>query len=72
MKRDDRDWVRSFGLFSVVVADLIICSGVGVGIGYWAWKHWGAPWWVILVSSTLGLVVAFYRLYRISQLGDKT
>ncbi len=67
---DRKNWIRSLALFSYILGDLIACSGLGIGAGYWAWKHWGAPFWVIILTSMTGLGLAFYRLYRASQLGD--
>jgi hypothetical protein len=67
---DQKSWVKSLSLFSFIIADLLVCSGLGVGAGYWAWKHWGAPFWVIILTSMVGLGVAFYRLYLASIAGD--
>ena len=59
--------LRSLGLFAVIVSDLVGCTGAGILIGYWAWSKWGAPWWVLLLTSMAGLVLAFYRLYLASK-----
>jgi hypothetical protein len=67
---DRKNWIRSLGLFTYIIGDLLVCTGLGIGAGYWAWKHWGAPFWVIMLTSMIGLGLAFYRLYRASQLGD--
>jgi F0F1-type ATP synthase assembly protein I len=69
--QDQKNWIRSLALFSFIIGDLLVCTGVGVGLGYWAWKHWNAPIWVIMITSMLGLGVAFYRLYLASQAGDQ-
>lgn len=58
------NWVRSLGYFSVILGDIAGCTGVGVGVGYLAWKKWGAPGWILLITSSAGLTLAFYRLYR--------
>jgi hypothetical protein len=60
-------WVKGLGLFSVIVGDLLGFTGAGVGIGYWAWKKWGAPWWVLLLTTTAGLGLAMWQMYRVSQ-----
>jgi hypothetical protein len=67
---DRKNWIKSMALFTYILGDLLVCSGLGIGSGYWAWKHWGAPFWVIIPTSMIGLGLAFYRLYRASQLGD--
>jgi hypothetical protein len=66
MEKDDASsWMRSLGYFSIIVGDIAGYTGAGVGIGYLAWKKWGAPWWVLLLTSVTGLTLAFYRLYRL-------
>jgi F0F1-type ATP synthase assembly protein I len=67
MKDDDSNWVRSLGYFGIIIGDIVGCTGAGVGFGYLAWNKWGAPWWVLLISSMVGLILAFYRLYRMIQ-----
>jgi F0F1-type ATP synthase assembly protein I len=67
-KTDENEtWVKSLGIFAVILGDLIGCTGAGVGIGYWAWKKWSAPWWVLLLTTMAGLTLAMWRLYRITQ-----
>ena len=70
MKKDDdsqAEWMRSLGYFSIIVADIAGYSGAGIAIGYFAWKKWNAPWWVLLLTSTAGLTFSFYRLYKMTQ-----
>lgn len=59
--------MRKFGLFSIVVFDLLAYTGAGVGVGYLAWRRWGFPWWFLLITTFAGLGMAFYQLYRISE-----
>lgn len=59
--------LRKLGLFTAVMTDLIAYTGAGIGIGYFLWKKWNAPWWVLLLTSILGLSWAFFRLYKLSQ-----
>lgn len=59
--------LKKLGLLTIIVGDLMGFTGAGIGIGYLAWTKWGAPWWVLLVTSLAGLSIAFYRLYQISQ-----
>jgi hypothetical protein len=63
-KSDEANWQKSLGYFSVVLGDLAGFTGGGVGLGYLAWKKLGAPQWVILITSLVGLGLAFYQLYR--------
>jgi hypothetical protein len=59
--------LRSLGYFAVIVWEIVGFTGAGVGIGYYAFSHWGAPWWVLLMTSMGGLVVAMYRLYKMTE-----
>lgn len=59
--------MRSFGYFSLILGDLIGFTGAGIGIGYLAWKKWGAPWWVLLLASLGGLAISMIRLYKTTQ-----
>lgn len=67
MEKPNREWVRTLGIFSVIVTDLVGYTGAGVALGYFAWKKWGAPWWVVLGASLAGLALAMYRVYQVSQ-----
>ena len=59
--------LKKLGLFAVIISDLVGYTGAGIAFGYFAWTKWGAPWWVLLLSSLLGLGTAFYKLYQLSQ-----
>lgn len=59
--------LKKLGLVAVIIGDLVGFVGVGIGVGYYAWSHWGAPWWVLILSSSAGLILAFYQLYQVSQ-----
>ena len=63
----DKNWMRSLGYFSLIIGDLVGFTGAGIALGYFAWKKWNAPWWVILLSSVSGLTLSMYRLYKVTQ-----
>lgn len=63
-KKPEQSSLRTFGLFGLIVSDLLLCTGVGIGAGYYAQKQFGAPAWVILITGSAGLALAFYRIYR--------
>ncbi len=67
MKPENNQNLKKLGLFSVILGELIGFTGAGIGFGYFAWTKWGAPWWVLLISSLAGLAIAFYRIFQISQ-----
>jgi hypothetical protein len=66
-KKPQPSWVRQFGLFSVIVADLAGYTGAGIALGYLAWKKLGAPWWVLPLTSLIGLTLAMVKLHRMSR-----
>lgn len=59
--------LKKLGLFAVIIGDLVGCTGAGIALGYFAWIKLQAPWWVLLLSTSAGLCLAFYQLYKISQ-----
>jgi F0F1-type ATP synthase assembly protein I len=59
--------VKKLGLFTVILSDLIAYIGTGFGLGYLAWAKLNFPFWVMLLSSITGLILAFYKLYLISK-----
>jgi hypothetical protein len=65
-KESRPEWLK-VGLLSAITVDLLGFTGAGVGLGYWAWSRWGAPWWVLLLCSMAGLSAAMYRLYLLSK-----
>jgi RsiW-degrading membrane proteinase PrsW (M82 family) len=66
-EKDRAQWLRSLGYLSIILGDIVGFTGVGVGIGYYTWKKWNAPWWVLLLTSMGGLTLSFYRLYKMTQ-----
>ena len=69
MEKDDssRSWAKGLALFVVIIETLIGYNAVGIGAGWFAWKRWGAPWWVILVTALVALTLSMHRLYQLSQ-----
>ena len=60
-------WIKSLGYFSVTVSEIAALTGAGVGLGYLAVKKWNAPEWVILITSMAGLMLAMFRLHRMTR-----
>lgn len=67
MKEKDPDpvWARQLGLFGVIVTTLIGYTCAGVGLGYWAWIKWGAPFWVLILTTSASLALAMMRVYQL-------
>jgi hypothetical protein len=51
----------------VIVGDLLGYTGVGIGLGWWLWKKMGFPWWVLLLTTMAGLILAMRKLYLMSK-----
>lgn len=64
---EERNWVKSLGLFSLIISDLAGCTLLGVGGGYCLTHYLGAPSWVLMLTTLLGLILAFYRLIQFSK-----
>lgn len=56
--------IRQLGVFVVVLSSFLGSSGAGVGLGWLLWKKAGFPWWVILITSALGLYSACIQVVR--------
>lgn len=59
--------IGKFGLLTIILADLIGYPGIGLGLAYFAHSKWGAPLWLLMPTTLIGLVLAFYQIYRISK-----
>jgi F0F1-type ATP synthase assembly protein I len=55
---------RQFGIFFVVTSAFLGSSGAGVGIGWLLWKKAAFPWWIILITTGLGLYAASLQVIR--------
>lgn len=63
----ERQWVKSLGLFSVIVTFMIGYPAAGAALGYAAWKWMGLPRWVVAPPVVLGFVLAMIRLVRLAR-----
>lgn len=56
--------LRQLGIFGIVLSSFLGSSGAGVAIGWYLWKKAGFPWWVILITSGLGLYSACVQVIQ--------
>lgn len=62
-KPDDRpEWVKSLGLFGIILSDLLGFIGLGIGLGYLAMKKGWAKDWAPAVGGFVGLAIAIWRM----------
>jgi hypothetical protein len=59
--------LKSIGLLGVITSEILVCTGLGGGLGYLAWARLGLPIWLIAVGGIAGLGLAMFRLYRVTQ-----
>ena len=55
---------RQMGMFVLVFSAFVGSSGAGVGIGWLLWEKAGFPWWIILITSAVGLYSAVIQVLR--------
>jgi F0F1-type ATP synthase assembly protein I len=73
----DPSIIRQLGMFTIVISSFVGASGAGVGLGWLLWKKVGLPWWVIVITSLLGLygacvqVVRYQRILLKAEKGSK-
>ena len=67
----DQKTMRGLGLLTAVVADLAGGTGVGLALGWLAWKKLGWPVWILLITTFAGFGVGMYQVYRLSQKADR-
>lgn len=70
-KSTEGTMLRQFGIFVIVLSAFIGSSGAGVAIGWLLWKKAGFPWWVILITSALGLYSASVQVIRYQKIIQK-
>ena len=66
--RNRQKMLRDLGLLSVIIADLLGYTGAGLAIGWYAWKNWGAPMWLMAVLSLIGLILAMVKIFKITKM----
>lgn len=69
--KDNDSLIRQFGMFGIVLGQFLGASGAGVALGWVLWKKAGFPWWILLVTSLLGLSAASYQVIRLQRALNK-
>jgi F0F1-type ATP synthase assembly protein I len=60
-------WTKGLVLLYAITSEILVSTGIGVGVGLLLWKKAGFPSWTMIVSSMLGLTFSFYRLILFSK-----
>lgn len=59
--------LRKFGLFGLVVVNLVVYTAVGIGLGYLVYSKLHFPAWLMMITGMGGLVLAMMQIYRLFQ-----
>ncbi|OFZ52851.1 MAG: hypothetical protein A2428_04750 [Bdellovibrionales bacterium RIFOXYC1_FULL_54_43] len=59
--------IKNFGLFSIIITDVLGYTGAGIAIGYFVSRKWGAPLWVLAITTIAGFTLGMFRVYQISK-----
>jgi F0F1-type ATP synthase assembly protein I len=54
---------KDLAMLSVVTTEVVVLTGLGLGLGWWLTEKHGFPSWTLAVTTVLGLAVAVYRIY---------
>lgn len=63
-EKPDDSIAKQMGMFVLVFSSFVGASGAGVGIGWVLWEKAGFPWWIILITSAVGLYSAVLQVLR--------
>ena len=63
-KENRAEWIRSLGLFGVVLTDFIGLPGIGIAVGVWGMKNHGWPIWIAGALGILGLSYGAWKMAR--------
>ena len=55
---------RGIGLLSTVGISLVLCSGFGLGIGYWVDARWHTDPWGKAMGFLFGTAAGFIEVYN--------
>jgi F0F1-type ATP synthase assembly protein I len=65
-----QEWVKSLGYFGVIIGELVGATAVGLGAGWLLWKKAGLPSWTVMVTASVGVAAAFYRINKLTRSED--
>lgn len=54
-------------VWAAASVELLAWSSAGVAIGFYGIEHWVWPIWALVVTSLLGLVIAFLRIWLVAK-----
>ena len=63
--------MRDASPFIGIGATMAASLGLGIGLGYWLDKKFGTSPWCLLGGAVLGIVTAFYQLFKIVRMGKQ-
>lgn len=70
--RDSRsEWARGLALLVTITAEIVGCTGAGIGVGFALHRALGTPDLLTVFFAVLGMGLGLYRVYRIADAEDK-
>lgn len=63
-KSDEDSLMNQFAMFGIVLGLFVGSSAVSMGLGWFLWKKMGFPWWILLVTASLGIFLASIQVVR--------
>jgi len=64
MASNDR-WIRTAGQVSSIGLLILVCMGIGLGLGYWLDSKLGTAPWLAFVMTLFGLAAGIYESVKI-------
>lgn len=65
------EWVRQFGLFGIIVGDLVGLTVGGAALGYWASLRWKVSNGLAALGGLMGFLVAGWHIIQLIQKENK-
>lgn len=64
MQEDTKQTFRQVGRFMSLGIAIVLCTVMGLGIGYYFDKWFGTKPWFLIIFLVLGILAGFVTLYR--------
>jgi F0F1-type ATP synthase assembly protein I len=64
LKPTEETFVQAMAAYGFVLGQFLGGTGAGIGIGWYLWTKRGLPWWTLLITTALGILVASIQVIR--------
>ncbi|MCL2222154.1 MAG: AtpZ/AtpI family protein [Oscillospiraceae bacterium] len=66
-KTDTNEFSRAFAMLSQIGISIVVCIGVGIGLGWFLDRILGTSPWLLLVFTIFGIVAAFKAILEFAK-----